>query len=56
MAELAVLALSYIKGGSTVRTWIGSVLRSKEGCSGMASPSLIRGLFEYESVATPCQV
>lgn len=47
VAESEVLALSCVKHGSTVRTWIGRVPRSKERCSGMASPSLIRGLFEY---------
>lgn len=45
-AESEVLALAYIKDDSTVRTWIGGVPRSKERCSGMASPSLIRGWFK----------
>lgn len=55
MSELEVLALSCIKDSYTTRTWIVRVPRSKGRCSGKASSSLVRGLFEYNQEPQPAQ-
>lgn len=55
VAEFEVLALSVTKDDNTVKTWIVRALRSKGRCSGIASPSLIMGLFEYHQESQSAQ-